>query len=147
MSRKRTILIADDNEDDALLMQCAFERLGTGYAIRVVPDGQELIDYLGGKGRYGIRADHPLPALVLVDLNLPRVDGLKVLSWVSEQPQFKTLPIVAMTGSFDHGLARRALALGASDHLIKPSGFGELVITIEQHLESWLDGGGLAVAA
>jgi CheY-like chemotaxis protein len=112
-----------------------------------VRDGQELIDYLLGNGPYRNRSEYPLPALVLVDLNLPRVDGLRVLSWVSWQPRFESLPLVAMTGSFDDRLEQRALALGAIDHLIKPSGFSQLVAAIEQGLESWLNSGDLTLDA
>jgi len=138
---KKTILIADDNKDDALLLHCAFHRVDPAYHVVALPDGQQFIDYLEGSNLYANRNLHPLPTLVLLDLNMPGVAGLKALRWVRRQPQFDFLPIVAMSGSLDESLMERALASGASAYLIKPVAFAQLVQTIEQRFEGWLHHG------
>jgi CheY-like chemotaxis protein len=138
MAGNGTVLLADDSEDDVLLMRCAFSRAGFDNPIAVAEDGQELIDYLRGEGRYADRETFPIPILILLDVKLPRVDGLGVLRWLRQQPQFRELPVVTVSGSAEETLEPRARALGARSHLRKPVAFRELVKAVEHHLDAWL---------
>jgi CheY-like chemotaxis protein len=147
MAGEGTVLLAEDNRDDVMLMRCAFAQACFANPLEVVEDGKEVIDYLKGEGRFMNRAAFPFPALVLLDLRLPRIDGLEVLSWVRKQPHLQHLPVIVMTGTLNEELRQRAGELGANSCLVKPLGFWQLVATIQQQLQAWLGGGGLAEAA
>jgi CheY-like chemotaxis protein len=144
---KSTVLLAEDNEDDVLLMRYALSKAGFDNPITVVEDGQQLIDYFEGRGHYADRSAFPIPILVLLDLKLPRVDGLGVLRWLRQQPRFGAVPVVTVSGSADEALEQKASALGAQSQLRKPVAFRELVAAIEYHLEVWLHHDKLAKAA
>ena len=92
-----TILIAEDNRDDALLIQRALRRANLINPLQVVANGEQAIQYLKGDGQYADRSSYPLPELVLLDLQMPRVSGLEVLKWIRDQPEFRLLPIVILT--------------------------------------------------
>ncbi len=93
----RTILYAEDEEDDIFFMQRAFSAAGITYPLITVPDGQEAIDYLQGGGRYANRDEFPVPYLLLLDLNLPRKSGLDVLKWIRNEPAVSTLPVIVLS--------------------------------------------------
>src|SRR6266568_6542022 len=80
------ILVAEDMQDDVVLLKHAFQKAGVGVALHFVTDGQEAVDYLNGAERYANRAEHPLPTLLLLDLNMPRLNGFDVLEWLRQQP-------------------------------------------------------------
>ncbi len=103
-----------------MLMQYGFRKAGLEPALRVVNDGQAALDYLSGAGAYGERARYPLPAVVLLDLNLPEVHGFEVLKWIRAQPAHSGLPVVVFTSSAREEDRARALELGASEYLQKP---------------------------
>jgi len=86
MADLAVILLAEDREDDVLLIQRAFERARITTTLHVVRDGEEAIAYLSGSGKYSNRDEYPLPWLVLMDLKMPRVDGFEVLKWVRKEP-------------------------------------------------------------
>ena len=85
------ILLAEDREDDILLIQQAFARAHIPNPLYVVRDGEELILYLKGDGKFSNRAEYPLPGLLLLDLKMPRVNGFEVLKWIREQPTLAAL--------------------------------------------------------
>lgn len=146
MPKSSVILLVDDNPDDALLMQCAFTEAGFEKPLIVVQDGLEAMSYLEGTGRYANRAAHPLPELLLLDLNLPRMDGLELLRWARKEPRFERLPIVIVTGSNDEKLIARAHKLGANAHLVKPVSFKDLVQAIRRQGGLWMPRAQLARA-
>ncbi len=78
-----TVLYVEDEEGDLFFMQAAFRKAGIGQALRSVGNGREAIDYLAGSGPYADRERHPLPTMVLLDLNLPLISGFEVLEWLS----------------------------------------------------------------
>src|SRR5229473_2661647 len=80
------ILLAEDREDEVLLLRHAFAKAGFLNPLQVVPNGEEAIHYLQGEGKYANRDEYPLPALVLLDLKMPRKDGFEVLQWIRQQP-------------------------------------------------------------
>jgi CheY-like chemotaxis protein len=121
------ILIAEDDFDDTLLLQLALDRAGVTVPVSFVRDGQEVMDYLGGKPPFENRTVHPMPALVVLDLDLPRVGGFEVLEWLRPQPHLKHLLVVVLSGLQWPAQLDRAHALGASFIFLKPSDPEELV--------------------
>ncbi|MDI6770019.1 MAG: response regulator [Anaerolineales bacterium] len=115
-----TILLVEDNPDDALLTQRAARKANLPNPVLVVEDGQAAIDYLSGAGEYTDRGRFPLPGLVLLDLNLPRKSGFEVLAWIRTQPELHALPVVMLTSSHDIPTIERAFSHGANAFLVKP---------------------------
>ncbi len=133
-----TILIVEDNRDDALLIQRALRRANLINPLQVVANGEQAIGYLKGDGPYADRSSYPLPELVMLDLQMPRVSGLEVLKWIREQSEFSLLPVVILTSSDQAPDARRAYELGANSYLIKPGNFEELARLARRLGASWL---------
>jgi CheY-like chemotaxis protein len=134
------ILLAEDDPDDVLLMQIAAQKAGLPNPLFVVSDGQETVDYLGGKDLYSNRQSYPLPSLLLLDLKMPRLSGFDVLAWLQEHPEFNDLPIVVLSGSDLEKDIQKAKELGADDYRIKPAGTGSLVKMLHELYDCWLDG-------
>jgi CheY-like chemotaxis protein len=138
MKSAERILIVDDSEDDVLLFQQAFRRAALDYEIVAVRDGEEAMEYLGGRPPYEDRAKHPLPHLLVLDLKMPRANGFQVLAWLQDQPDLRGLPVVVLTGSDRQTDMEEARKLGAQEYQVKPIGISELV-NLARHLSSrWL---------
>src|SRR5580700_10175562 len=108
------ILYVEDEPSDVLLLRMAFTRAGLANPVHVAVDGAQGMDYLAGNGPFADRSLHPLPALVLLDLNLPKKSGFDVLRWIREQPQFSSLPVVIYTSSVGLIDKETARLLGAT---------------------------------
>ena len=121
--QNHVILLVDDNGDDVLLVQRAFERAGVGDVLHVTKDGLDATAYLTGEPPYLDRFKHPLPALVLLDIKMPVMDGFDVLMWIRRQPQFAKLPVIMLTSSDQIQDVDRAYKLGANSFLVKPLDF------------------------
>lgn len=121
------ILLVDDNPHDVVLLRLAFRRVGIIDPIRLVKDGADAVRYLRGDGIYADRHSYPSPTLMLLDLNMPQTSGFDVLQWVRQQPAFKNLTVVVMTGSKESDDVKRAYRLGADSYLVKPTKFSDLV--------------------
>jgi len=115
----KTILVAEDSSDDVFLLRRAFAKASLPHQLRFVPNGREVIDYLEGKPPYNNRTTFPIPAALLLDLNMPLKNGLEVLQWVRSQPAFKDLPAAIVAGHLDEQDRIRADALGASAFYVK----------------------------
>lgn len=114
------ILLAEDSEDDALLIGRSFRKVGVSAPLRVVTDGEQAVQYLSGEPPYADRGANPLPALMLLDLKLPKRTGLEVLEWVRGQDGLRRLPVIVLTSSAEAVDVRRAYDLGANSYLVKP---------------------------
>src|SRR5262245_29179549 len=135
-----TILLAEDDPNDVILFQRAMGRASLGaYSLQVVRDGEEAISYLNGQSAYANRNRYPLPALLLLDLKMPRKTGLEVLSWLRRQPQLRHLTVVFLTSSNSAEDIRLAYEAGANSYLVKPVEFMELVEMIRNVIVYWLD--------
>jgi CheY-like chemotaxis protein len=117
---KKPILLAEDSEDDADIIRHVLKKAKVDNPIITVWDGAEAIAYLKGEGIYADRDLSPLPAVLLLDLKMPKRDGFEVLEWVRTQPQFKDLLIVVLSGFNQLESINRAYALGAHSFLTKP---------------------------
>src|SRR5580692_2161995 len=117
----RTILLAEDDENDAFFMKHAFKEVGIFNSLQVARDGKQAVDYLAGSGDYADRNRFPLPSLTLLDLKLPRLTGLEVLKWVRQQDELKSLIVIILSSSHQASDIAKAYELGANAYLIKPS--------------------------
>jgi CheY-like chemotaxis protein len=132
------ILLAEDRNDDILLMRLALEKAGITNPLFVVQDGQEACDYLAGYRTYSDRQKYPLPSLLLLDIRMPRMNGFDVLAWLSSNPKFNDLPVVVLSTSdldTDH---ERARCLGAIDYRSKPAGLDGLAAMLKELHGRWL---------
>jgi len=134
----RPILAAEDEETDRFILKLAFERAHLPIPLLTVNDGAECLDYLNGVGQFANRTLHPLPALLLLDLKMPRMHGFEVLGWLATQPEFKDLPAVVLSSSSDDSDIQKARQLGARDYFVKPQSLDELVRILQQLHERWL---------
>jgi CheY-like chemotaxis protein len=132
------ILLVEDDANDVFLMQRACRKVELPNPLQVVGDGDEAVDYLAGAGRYTDRAQYPLPALVLLDLKLPRKGGLEVLEWLRKQETLRRLPVVVLTSSKEPADVNRAYDLGANSYLVKPLGFDALLDLVRSLNVYWL---------
>ena len=132
------LLLVEDNATDVLLIKRAFVKAGLRHAIVTVADGDSAVDYLAGTGRFADRRAHPLPALVLLDLKLPRRSGLEVLQWLKQQPSLRRIPVVVLTSSAESSDIQRAYDAGANSYLVKPVVFDELHRMLENVDQYWL---------
>ncbi len=136
-SAAKSIMIADDSEDDVTLLEHVLHKAGVVNRVIITGNGEETIDYLKGVGRFADRQDHPLPDILLLDLKLPRLSGYEVLEWCQTQPLVKNLVIVVLTGSTDLKMAKRAYELGARSFLLKPCTPQQIAELIRAFPGSW----------
>ncbi len=137
-----TILVADDDDALPFLLERAIEKSGYDISMEWVPDGDIAIQYLSRQGDYADIKRHPFPAVVLLDLKMPRVTGFEVLEWKRTQPQLETLPVVIWSSSHLAEDRERARKLGATSYFLKPmetGGFMELLAYLKQYCEDHLD--------
>lgn len=133
------ILVAEDDENDILLMRRAFARANVPNPVFVVRNGQEAIDYLSGAGSFADRASFPAPGMLLLDLKMPGKDGFDVLAWLRTQRQFDSLPVVVLTSSKVQPDIDRSRQLGVYDYRVKPHKFEDLVPLLDDVRKCWLD--------
>lgn len=113
-----TVLYAEDDENDVFLIQRAAMKAGLPARLHIVPDGSAAVDYLANALASSAT---PLPALVLLDLNMPRLSGLEVLAWIRRQPALNGIPVVIFTSSNHEGDQAEARRLGVDAYVVKPS--------------------------
>jgi CheY-like chemotaxis protein len=134
-----SILMADDDPDDRMLVREALNESRASQRLDCVEDGEELLDYLRRRGKYEhLPADHQ-PRIILLDLNMPRKDGREALKEIKEDPQLRQIPVIVLTTSNAVEDIQRTYDLGASSFLIKPRNFETLVKTLETLVLYWFD--------
>jgi CheY-like chemotaxis protein len=139
MAEHSPILLAEDREDDILLIRKAFVTAYIRNPLHVVRDGEEAIAYFCGEGQYANRDEFPLPDLFLLDLKMPRIDGFEVLEWIRQQPSLSSLRVVVLTSSDHLCDVNRAYKLGANSFLVKPLDFQNF-ISLSKTIEGyWLN--------
>ena len=123
MSACPVILVAEDDDDYVVLIKQVFARAHIPNPIHVVWNGEEAISYLKGEGKYSNREEYPLPDIFLLDLKMPRVNGMEVLKWVRQQPSLASLRVLVLTSSDQLRDVNDAYQLGANSYLVKPLDF------------------------
>ena len=140
MRQTQTILLVEDNPVDILLMQRAFRNeTFANTSLQIVRDGDAAVFYLNGDGEYSDRDRYPLPAIILLDLKLPRRSGHEVLVWLKQQPELKCLPVVMLTSSRQTPDVKLAYDLGVNSYLVKPVGFASLLEMMQSFNDYWLN--------
>jgi CheY-like chemotaxis protein len=130
MSELARILLVEDSKNDKDLTVAALSESGLANELVWVKDGQDALDYLYREGAYAQRPEGH-PAVVLLDLKMPRVDGLQVLAKVKGDPNIKTIPIVVLTSSNEESDVIRSYGLGVNAYVVKPVGFTEFVSALK----------------
>lgn len=133
-----TLLLAEDDPNDQLMMTRSLQKLGVPMKLRLVGDGEEAISYLAGEGVFGNREHFPLPKLTLLDLKMPRRSGLEVLEWIRSRPEIRTSVVVMLSSSDLPEDVRAAYQRGANSYLVKPNSVDRLNELNEALVTYWL---------
>ena len=131
MSEYKRILLVEDTPNDVELTLAALEENNLANEVIVVRDGAEALDYLYKRGVFKLRAPGH-PAVVLLDLKLPKVDGLEVLQKVKSDPELRAVPVVMLTSSREEQDLVASYNLGVKAYVVKPVGFGEFVGALKE---------------
>jgi CheY-like chemotaxis protein len=135
----QTILCAEDDPDDRLLISEAFKESGLHHSLQFVENGEETLDYLYRRGAYSSLANMPLPGLVLLDLNMPRKDGREVLKELKSDAKLRPIPVVVLTTSTAEEDIRFSYGQGANSFIIKPERFESLVALFRMLGNYWFE--------
>jgi len=131
----KDILVVDDNAADTTLLQAVFKQLQVNHRLHVVADGHEALSFLHKEGKF---AHAPRPAVILLDLNLPRLPGRDVLSRLKEQPALRTIPVMIFSSSAAERDIVDSYERGANAYLVKPFQLQELVKLMRALVDFWL---------
>jgi CheY-like chemotaxis protein len=138
VNEDQTILLVEDNTKDVFLVQRAFRKAEITVPIQVVNDGDAAVLYLSGESPYHDRTRYPFPAVILLDLKLPRRSGTEVLMWLRQQPMIKRIPVVILTSSREFKDINQVYDLGANAYMVKPPTFDDLVSMMRTLDLHWL---------
>lgn len=137
MNDSMIILMADDDKDDQLLARDAMREGQVVNELRFVNDGVELLEYLRGEGQFA--GDNPRPGIILLDLNMPRMDGREALAQLKQDPNLRRIPVVILTTSKTEEDMLRGYDLGAASYLTKPVTFQGLVELMSALGKYWIE--------
>jgi CheY-like chemotaxis protein len=132
-----TILYADDDEDDQMLVGEALKETPISNAIQYVQDGEELLEFLRNSGKYTDKEKYPKPNLILLDLNMPRKDGREALAEIKADPQLKRIPIIILTTSRGEDDIQSTYNLGVNSFITKPVSYDSLVKIVKIITKYW----------
>ncbi|MCJ8163248.1 response regulator [Pontibacter sp. E15-1] len=141
MSDKKSIiiLIADDDAEDRMLVKDALEESRLKNNIHFVENGEELMDYLHHRGKYADLSSHPMPGLILLDLNMPKKDGREALKEIKADDRLRLIPVVVLTTSKAEEDILRTYDLGVSSFITKPVTFASLVDVMKTLSKYWFE--------
>jgi CheY-like chemotaxis protein len=128
------LLIAEDNDDDFTFISLAINSVLSHLEIRRVPDGQACMDYLNADGPY---SGMPFPDLLLLDINMPRMDGFEVMSRIAADERLRHLPVVVLSSSSEPEGVQRMYQMRCSSYITKPVGFGDFRHAIGVLAQYW----------
>lgn len=134
-----TILLADDDEDDRLMTRDALRDARLNNELRTVQDGVELLDYLRRAGPYADPRESPRPGMILLDLNMPRMDGREALAAIKADPGLRSIPVVVLTTSKAEEDVIRSYDLGVNSFITKPVTFLGLVEVMKVFSRYWME--------
>lgn len=138
-ARSFVILIAEDDEDDFLLTEDAFKEAGIKNKIIWVRNGEELMDYLLKRGSPGNEKRFYRPAMILLDLNMPKMDGRETLAMIKSDPDLRRIPVTVLTTSKSQSDILHTYDLGVNSFIQKPIRFQQFVDTIRLFSKYWLN--------
>ena len=131
------ILLVEDNHMDVVLTLDAFREAKLKNKINVARNGMEALDYLFGRDKYANRDEHPMPALILLDLKMPGVDGFEVLRQIKNADILKRIPVIILTSSKEEGDRALSYDIGANSYLLKPVSFDGFVDVVRKIDDYW----------
>jgi CheY-like chemotaxis protein len=117
------VLLAEDNEHDIIATKRAWKKHHIANPLYIVKDGEECLDFLHQRGKYGEPGTTPRPGILLLDINMPKMDGLAVLKHIREDGKLRHLPVVILTSSKDEEDRLKSYHLGVNAYIVKPVGF------------------------
>lgn len=138
MTQKNVLLLVEDNPDDEELTLLAFEQSAIANEVVVAHDGVEALDYLFSTGMYADRNPSLMPALILLDLQLPRINGLEVLQRLRADPRTKLVPVVILTTSNEQQDLINSYSLGCNSYIRKPVDYDQFMTAVQQLGMYWL---------
>ena len=136
MAELKRILLAEDNPKDVELTLTALDEHNLANEVVVVNDGAEALDYLYRRGKFAMRADND-PAVVLLDLKMPKVDGLEVLRTIKKDDKLKTIPLVILTSSREEKDLVESYKLGVNAYVVKPVNFQQFIEAVKEFGAFW----------
>ncbi len=132
------ILLVEDNPNDVELTLLAFKQQNITNQVHVVRDGAEALDYVFCAGKYSQRKIHDRPKVILLDLKLPKMDGLEVLRKLKEDPRSRSIPVVMLTSSRQDPDIQRSYELGVNSYIVKPVDFAQFSQAVQKLGFYWL---------
>ena len=136
--KEKIILLVEDNPDDVILTERALKKSHILNKLVVARDGAEALDYIFGTGNYSSRDMTAMPEVILLDLKLPKIDGLEVLKKIRSDNRTKLLPVVILTSSKEESDLIKGYSLGANSYIRKPVNFNQFAEAIRQLGLYWL---------
>jgi CheY-like chemotaxis protein len=137
MDRNLTILVAEDSDDYALLLERTFRDIGLTNPVRILADGADVLAYLKGEGKYADRVEFPFPSVLFTDLKMPRASGFDVLEWMQNHPECRVVPRIVLSSSDSEQDVARAYKLGAHAYFMKPGLLVELQTLLRLTRDFW----------
>lgn len=135
---KPTVLVAEDHDYDKLILTEVFARAAIAADLRFVSDGEQMLDYIYHRNRFAAASSAPVPALVLLDLNMPRLDGRRVVRILRDDDTVRHLPIIALSTSESAKHIHEAYSIGFNAYLVKPANIPDYVEAIRSLWQFWM---------
>ena len=137
-SAERTILVAEDSEDDRFILAEAMRAARISNPVQFVNDGRQAVAYLSGTEPFADRGKHPLPAFVILDFKMPLMNGLEVLAWIRSS-EHRRMPVIILSASALPGDIERAYDLHVNSYVMKPSTLDSLVSLMRALSGFWVE--------
>jgi len=132
-----SVLLVEDDLNDIFLVKRAFKMARLENPLQVVTDGEEAIHYLSGQEKYSARETYPLPKLIVMDINMPRMSGFEVLEWIKHDPVLRRIPVIIVSSSDRPHDINRAYELGANAYMVKPMNYRAVEHLFESITHYW----------
>ncbi len=139
LAKSNVILMAEDDSDDQLLVRDALQEAGFGLDLRFVSNGVQLLDYLHQRNQFQTTGASPRPGLIILDLNMPKMDGREALKEIKANPELKKIPVVILTTSTADPDIAKAYDLGANSFISKPAAYNMLVNIMRAIGQYWFN--------
>jgi|SRR6185312_2500706 len=131
------ILIAEDDENDAIILERALRKVGFENPFRFCKDGTEVVAYLCREGEYRDIRQFPFPRVLITDIKMPKMNGLEILKWLYNHPECNLIPKIVLTASKQDSDIQEAYKWGANSYLVKPGGYEELTRMLRLVFDYW----------
>jgi len=131
------ILIAEDDENDAIILERALRKVGFENPFKFCRDGTDVIAYLEGKGNYHDRKEFPFPRVLITDLKMPKMGGIEILKWLYHHQECNMIPKIVLTASKQSVDIQEAYKWGANSYLVKPGGYDQLTQMLKLVFDYW----------